>query len=153
MQRIDVLLVDASPMFLQAASNLLELDPAIGTVTWARSAEEAVEIVARRRPTLVLVDLVLPGIGGLAVVGLIKRLPVAPRVLLMSMMSCPELCTSTAWGGADGFVSKPDLAAQLAKYRRRFFFAVDGVASHTSEALSRSGRPASDDARSHTCTH
>jgi DNA-binding NarL/FixJ family response regulator len=127
MPQIHVLLVDASPVFLEAASNLLQLDPAIATVNCARSAQEAAEIVARRRPTLVLVDLVLPGIGGLAVVELMKEMSDAPRVLLMSMMSRPEVCTSAMWNGADGFVSKPDFETQISKYLGRFFVAVDRV--------------------------
>lgn len=145
MPRIHVLLADASPVFLQAAANLLALDPDIATVSCARSAKEAVELVGRLRPELVLVDLGLPDISGLEVVGLIKEMPQAPRVLLMSMMSRPELHTSARWSGADGFISKPELETDLINYRGQFFGAADGAGKAQVLPAEPHHAPATDD--------
>jgi CheY-like chemotaxis protein len=51
-----VLLVDDSPLFLEAAVQALAIDPRIEVVGSALSGQEGVALVAQRQPDLVLVD-------------------------------------------------------------------------------------------------
>jgi two-component system chemotaxis response regulator CheB len=58
--RIRTVVVDDSPAFLQAACELLELDPAIDVVARAGKSGEAIETVMKTKPDMVLMDLNMP---------------------------------------------------------------------------------------------
>src|SRR5437016_5893278 len=78
MDRVRILLVDASPEFLDSAAHFLSLEPQVEVVGRTRSQLEAVELAARLRPDLVLVDL---GLAGLAVARRVKDAVPDARVL------------------------------------------------------------------------
>ena len=114
---VRVLIVDDEPAFLRvvsAAIRTLGCEP----VT-AEDAETALELLERIRPDLVLTDVRLPGIDGLALARNIKsdRELASMPVLLMSGYGRP---VSHA---GDGFLAKPfhvdELAAFIGPYVAR----------------------------------
>jgi DNA-binding NarL/FixJ family response regulator len=61
---VRVVLVDDSPVFLEAAAEVVASTPGFELAATGTSGEEAVELAASLRPELVLVDQRMPGMTG-----------------------------------------------------------------------------------------
>ncbi len=66
MSDVSVLLVDDSEVFMDACRRVVDATDGFVVVGTATSGEEAVDRVAELRPCLVLMDVRMPGIGGVA---------------------------------------------------------------------------------------
>ena len=72
-----------------------------------------------RPPQLILLDIVLPGTGGLAIARLLKADPDTRGIHVVATTSCPEKFTRAAAlaAGCDGYIEKPlnvrELSGQL----------------------------------------
>jgi two-component system chemotaxis response regulator CheY len=73
----------------------------------ADNGRAAVEMYARLRPDLVLMDMVMPLMGGLDAVREIRSIDPNARVLMCSAMGQQELVDEARDAGARGFISKP----------------------------------------------
>ncbi len=108
MSRLRVLLVDDSAAFLKASEGLLTSWPGIEVVASTLSGRAAVEQISSLRPDLVLVDLTMPGMDGLATTRLIKRGTDAPFVFIMTLHDEPGFREAAMACGADAFIGKSD---------------------------------------------
>lgn len=114
MHPLRVLLVDDSAAFLASASSFLAGFGHVRVSGVAGSGAEGVELAKRLDLDLVLMDLAMPGMSGLAATALIKALPSAPRVVVVSMYDNAEYRRAATEAGADGFVCKDNFAAGVA---------------------------------------
>ncbi len=102
---IDVVLVEDHPTFRLGLRTRLELEPDLTVVGEAGTADEALALVERLAPDVALVDLNLPGTGGIE---LIRRLGIAaPRVapLVLTMLD-DESVFGAVRAGARGYLLK-----------------------------------------------
>jgi two-component system, NarL family, invasion response regulator UvrY len=81
---VAVLIVDDQPPFRVAARRLIESTPGFEFVGEATSGEGAVTLAATLRPDLVLMDVRMPGLGGLAAARRITAARSAAAVVLVS---------------------------------------------------------------------
>ena len=81
---VGVLIVDDQPPFLMAARQLIASTPGFEFVGEARSGEGAVTLAAALHPDLVLMDVRMPGLGGLAAARRITAARSAAAVVLVS---------------------------------------------------------------------
>jgi DNA-binding NarL/FixJ family response regulator len=111
-ERIRVLIADDHRLFREALRSVLERECEI--VGEASSGEEALALAARTRPDVVLLDVKMPGIGGLnAAHRLVKQRP-ATRVVILSGYEDDEyVIEAMIEAGAAGYVLKDDGAAEL----------------------------------------
>ncbi len=110
---IRVLIVDDSDEFLAVARQWVLRQPQLALAGTARSGEEAVEVADRLRADLVLMDAVMPGIGGFEATRRIKCAGSAPWVVILSFHDS-QAARHEAWAaGADGFVAKAELGREL----------------------------------------
>ncbi len=102
---IDVLLVEDHPTFRFGLRMRLEAEPDIAVVGEAGTAEEALELVERTAPDVAVVDLNLPGVDGVELIG--RLAVVAPRVatLVLTMLS-DDSVTAAVRAGANGYLLK-----------------------------------------------
>ena len=103
-----VLAVDDQPAFRSALRFLVGACRALVLAGEADSGEAAIRRVADLEPDLVLMDVEMPGIGGIAAAREIKRLSRNTVVLLVSATHPDELPPEAA-GSADGLIWKGDL--------------------------------------------
>lgn len=111
--RIRAFVVDDSPMFLDTAGRILGADPRFDLAGVARSGEEALEVIPRLRPDLVLMDLMMQGMNGLTVTRHVKGLSDPPAVIVLTLHDSPEYRAAATAVGADGFMAKPDFSPEL----------------------------------------
>jgi two-component system, NarL family, invasion response regulator UvrY len=81
---VGVLIVDDQQPFLMAARRLIESTPGFESVGEATSGERAVTLAAALRPDLVLMDVRMPGLGGLGAARCITVARSASAVVLVS---------------------------------------------------------------------
>jgi Response regulators consisting of a CheY-like receiver domain and a winged-helix DNA-binding domain len=96
------------------------LDPEGYVLSTASSGDEALAMIARDAPDLVLLDVMMPGINGYVVASKIKEMsPARPvRVLMLSSLDDSNSRTHGLGAGADGFLTKPvDRTELCAKVR------------------------------------
>lgn len=105
---IRILLVDDSPEFLKSASTLLARDNRVIVVGHASSGLEALEMVSKHRPDLVLMDLTMPTMNGLDATRAIRKLPSSPPVIILTLHDNHEYIAAARDSGAIGFISKAD---------------------------------------------
>ncbi len=116
-----ILLVDDNPKFLETASRFLSVVPEVEVVGCVVSGRAAVEQAQQLQPDLVLMDLVMPEMDGLAATREIKAQPDAPRVIIVTLHNHQEYRAAAEAVGADGFLSKSEFGAQLLPLIRGLF--------------------------------
>ena len=100
-----VLIVDDHPIVRAGLRRLLAADQTI-VATEAATGQEAIASFRESLPDLVILDLNLPGMGGLEVLGRLKIENPNVRVLVISMYDNPAYVARVLKAGARGYVSK-----------------------------------------------
>jgi DNA-binding NarL/FixJ family response regulator len=100
-----ILIVEDHPIVQAGLRRLLSPDPQI-EIWEVASGKEALRIFKTRRPDLVILDLNLPGVGGLEVIGQLKVEDAAARILVLSVHDNALYVTRAMQAGAMGYVSK-----------------------------------------------
>lgn len=112
---IRVALCDDHGILRAGLKALLSAEPDMRVVGEAGSGEELIEHAAVWAPTVVLMDISLPGINGMeATRRLLCQLP-ACHVLILTMHQRPGYLTRALLAGACGYVLKSDLDTELLK--------------------------------------
>ncbi|MCS7061447.1 MAG: response regulator, partial [Anaerolineae bacterium] len=82
---IRTLLVDDNIAILDSVERYVKSLPGVEVVGRARSGQQAIQLVVQLHPDLVLMDVTMPGMNGLEATQQIKKLPGAPRVIVLSV--------------------------------------------------------------------
>ena len=85
---------------------LLERLPGVEVVGEVGDGLEAVEMVRRNSPDVILLDATLPGLNGFAVAARISRLGVPTRVLMIARHASPEYAGRAFAAGVSGYLSE-----------------------------------------------
>jgi DNA-binding NarL/FixJ family response regulator len=103
-----VLIVDDHPAVRAALCALLHSQPGVRVVGTAATLDEAAAIVAALHPSVTLLDISMPGEGGLHAVPTLKQLHPTGRVVIYSLHDEPAYQRAALSEGADGYVVKDD---------------------------------------------
>ncbi len=104
--RIRVLIVDDDALVRSGLRMMLSGSERIDVVAEAQDGSEVLAAVDAHRPDVVLMDLRMPKLDGLAATTLVRGQPRAPRVLVLTTFDADELVLRALRAGADGFVLK-----------------------------------------------
>lgn len=109
---IRVLLADDHRLFREALRAVLE--PECTVVGEAPDGERALELAAKLKPHVVLLDVGMPGTGGLAAAHRIAQAMPAVKVLIVSQYDDEEyVVEALSEAGAAGYMIKDDPASEL----------------------------------------
>lgn len=103
---IKVLVVDDHDLIRAGIARMLMDDVSIDVMGEAASGEEAVEYVRENKPDVVLMDLKMPGIGGLEATRRIKRYSDHCSVVVVSAFTDDPYASRVMDAGASAYVSK-----------------------------------------------
>ncbi|WP_327254130.1 response regulator transcription factor [Streptomyces sp. NBC_01244] len=113
---IKVMIADDQMMVRQGFTVLLDAQPDIEVVGQAVDGAEAVAKVAELAPDVVLMDIRMPGMGGIEATSLITAAPgSAVKVLVLTTFDLDEYVYEALRAGASGFLLKDASADQLAE--------------------------------------
>jgi len=110
---VSVVLADDHVVVRQGLRALLESDPNIVITGEAANGLEAVDMVTRRKPTVLITDLMMPGLDGLAIAQKLSRLKLNTRVIILSMYGDQAYVLTALTNGAAGYVLKESCGAEL----------------------------------------
>ncbi|WP_433604086.1 response regulator [Dactylosporangium sp. CA-139114] len=103
---VRVLVVDDHEQFRAGLRALLATSPEVEVCGEAASGEEALTALPRLQPDVVLLDLVMPGMGGIAATERITAAMPHVRVLVLSMADDDDSVFAAVRAGARGYVLK-----------------------------------------------
>lgn len=118
-----ILIVDDNPTNLKLVQVLLEEDGL--AVRTAVDAAGAIEAVAESPPRLLLLDLQLPGMDGLALTRLLKGAPATRDIVILAMTAYAMKgdAERARAAGCDGYITKPIDTRSLAGLVRGYLAA------------------------------
>ncbi|MGP1678280.1 MAG: response regulator [Burkholderiales bacterium] len=116
---IRILLADDHPMFREGVAHSLSGAPELQVVAQTASGEEAVELAQRLRPDVALLDISMPGIGGIAAAASIAASVPEMRILMLTVSEDKDNLLAALKAGAHGYVLKGTSASELRAIVRR----------------------------------
>ena len=105
-QPISVLIVDDHPVVRQGLRVLLEVQEGIEVVGETGDGATALTLAAERSPDVILLDLKLPGMDGIAVLGELTARGSSARVLVLTSATEPAAARAAVSSGAAGVLYK-----------------------------------------------
>lgn len=145
--KVRVMLVDDHTLVREGVRHVLVGTPGFEVVAEAGDGEAAIRLAPGSRPDLIVLDLSLPGAGGLEVASRIREVLPAVRILILSVHDHPEYVLGAVRAGAQGYLRKDTSPGELrealrAVARGESYFSPP-VARHLSAAV-RGEAPADD---------
>ncbi|MEW1958049.1 response regulator transcription factor [Kineococcus sp. NPDC059986] len=116
---IRLLLADDQALVRGALAALLSLEGDLEVVGEVSRGDEVVEACRTLRPDVVLMDIEMPGLDGIAATAAVRRAVPATRVLVVTTFGRPGYLRRAMEAGAAGFVVKDTPARELADVVRR----------------------------------
>lgn len=113
-KKIRVLIADDHPMVRQGLRVFLELEPDLEVVGEAADGGEAADLAVQLLPDVVLLDLVMPGVDGLAALEMLAEHGLAERALVVTSFGEYRSALPALRTGARGYISKEVDPAALA---------------------------------------
>jgi DNA-binding NarL/FixJ family response regulator len=143
MGKTRIVIADDHAIVREGVRALLALADDLEVVGEAADGGEAIELVSKLEPDLVLMDVAMPGLGGLeATLEIRRRVPKA-RIIVLSQYSEPEYIRRFLKAGVSGYVLKDAAGADLVSAIRavvRGGLVLDPKVAR--DALQESGAPA-----------
>ncbi len=113
MATIRLLIVDNHTLFRQGLVSLLQSEPGYDVIGEASSGEEAVRVVPELRPDVVLMDVKMPGIGGVEATHRLMEANPEERILMLTVSEEEENLFAAIQAGARGYILKNADASEL----------------------------------------
>jgi two-component system, NarL family, response regulator DesR len=116
---ITVVIAEDQKMVLGALAALLSIEPDIRVVGQAGDGREALQLVFKHRPDVLLADIEMPQLSGLEVAAELKQRHAATRVIILTTFARPGYLRRALEAGASGYLLKDAPAAALADALRK----------------------------------
>jgi two-component system KDP operon response regulator KdpE len=116
-----ILVVDDEPQIRRVLRSTLSSQGYV--ITEAKSGEEAIDLLRKEKPDLILLDVNMPGIGGIEACREIRRASAAP-IIMLTVRNAERDKVLALDAGADDYVVKPfgieELMARIRASLRRY---------------------------------
>jgi DNA-binding NarL/FixJ family response regulator len=107
-----VLVVDDDDDVRAMVVDILHMDQGIAVIE-AVNGKDAVDLAARERPQVVVIDIMMPRMDGLEATRRIKRASPETKVIVVTAFTQDAYRTAANERGADAFVNKSDMSTVL----------------------------------------
>src|SRR5437762_5167935 len=103
---IRVLLADDHQILLDGLRRLIDAKPDMHVVATATDAKSAIDAVREHRPDVLVLDLSMPGGGGLEVARRLRQMEIATKIVILTMYAEERFVMEAVRLGAAGYVLK-----------------------------------------------
>lgn len=117
---VTVLIADDQTLFREGLKDLLEDEKGIKVVGEAKTGPEAIEMVKRLRPDVVLMDIKIPEMDGISATRVIREKFPETNVIILSSYEDEAHITEAIQAGANGYLSKMLPASELVNALKTF---------------------------------
>jgi two-component system, NarL family, nitrate/nitrite response regulator NarL len=105
-ERIRIVIADDHPLYREGVARALADDPGIEVVGQGEDADSAVALTEQLRPDLVLLDLSMPGGGGIEALRRIRMAEAPPKVAILTVSEEDDDVMRALKSGAAGYLLK-----------------------------------------------
>ena len=105
-EKTRVVIADDHPLYREGVARSLASDPGISVVGQAQDAMQAVELTQSLKPDVLLLDLSMPGGGGLAALRQVMAMAQPPRVAILTASEEDDDVMQALRAGALGYILK-----------------------------------------------
>ena len=126
-----VLIVDDHAFIRRGVQSILQSFPEWELCGEASDGSEAIELVDKLHPDLILMDVTMPKLNGIEATQLIRNNHPRVKIVLLTLHESPEILRSGFRAGANGYLLKADAEEELMKAMR----AVMGGGSYISPKI------------------
>jgi NarL family two-component system response regulator LiaR len=113
MNKIRVLVVDDQTVVREGLVAILATYPDIEVVGQAAEGNQALEIIKQAKPNVVLLDLQMPGLDGLATIPKIREMAPTVRIMVVTSFADSDRVYQAIKAGALGYILKDATREQL----------------------------------------
>ena len=110
---VRVLIVDDHPVVREGLRSFLGSRDGLEVVGEAGDVDGAVQVATEQLPDVILLDLVMPGGGGVAALPRLLALTPTPRIIVLTSFGADEQALAAVRGGASGWLGKDVPPAEL----------------------------------------
>ena len=110
---LTIALADDHAVVRQGLRLLLESDPEFVVVGEAANGIEALKLVKREKPDVLIADLMMPGLDGLETTRRLSRLNLNTRVVILTMLGDEAYLLDALRSGASGYIVKESCGNDL----------------------------------------
>jgi DNA-binding NarL/FixJ family response regulator len=121
LNKIRVLVVDDHAIIRDGLRELLKGQSDIEVVGYAQEGQEALEKARSLRPDVMLLDIAMPGMNGLAVSSLMKETSPETRIIIFTMYKKEAYVQQAIQAGASGYVLKTSPSEEIIVAIRNVF--------------------------------
>ncbi len=111
--KIRVVVADDFPLVREGVVRALNQDPGIEVVAQAENGQEALTVAAELNPDVMILDLRMPDLGGLAVLDKLRNTQPEIRVIVMTASEQASTLLDAIAAGAAGYLSKRSTGEEL----------------------------------------
>jgi len=144
---LGVLVVDDQRLMRDGIASLLEIQPGLRVLGTAASGEEAIEKALALRPDVILMDVRMPGMDGVAATRQLRQQLPSCHILMLTTFDDDEYVIDALRAGASGYLLKDipaqDLARAVQAVHKGIYQLDPAVASKLVSALGGSSSPLS----------
>lgn len=115
MSTISVLIADDQTLFREGVARLLDGTQGIKVVASAENGERAVELARELRPDVVLMDIVMPKVDGIAATRAIKSVLPDTRIVILTIHDSDQYLLQGLQAGANGYILKDATHEELVR--------------------------------------
>ena len=112
---INILIVDDQSLVREGIASLLAIQPGIKLLGTAENGREAVQFVQQEQPDVILMDIRMPVMDGIAAAETILKTNPTQIILMLTTLEDDEYIVKSLKTGARGYLLKDMLAADLAQ--------------------------------------
>jgi DNA-binding NarL/FixJ family response regulator len=112
MSPLRIVIADDHPLYRSGLRTLLASQPDLDLIGEAATGEEAIELAATSAPGVVLMDITMPGIGGIEAVRQLTTANPQVAVLMLTMLEDGPSALAALQAGARGYLVKAPPAAR-----------------------------------------
>jgi len=113
--KTNILIVDDQSLVREGIASLLAIQPGINVLGTAENGQEAVQFVQQKQPDVILMDIRMPVMDGIAAAEAILNINPSQVILMLTTLEDEEYIVKSLKVGARGYLLKDMLAADLAQ--------------------------------------
>lgn len=110
---IRILIVDDHPVVCTGLTSMLSAQPGMEVLGATSGGEEALDLIRRLQPSIILLDLRMPGMDGVGVLNALKGVETPPRVIVLTSFEKEEDIYRAIRAGAHGYLLKDATKSEM----------------------------------------
>lgn len=103
---INIVIADDQVLLRKSLGQIISVDPEMNVCAMVGTGKQAVDACRNYQPNIVLMDIEMPSVDGIAALKMIKQLSMNSKVIMLTTFGKKEYIIDSFLSGADGFVTK-----------------------------------------------